>query len=265
VSTVIHSSSVVSERARIGENVTIGPFCVVEDDVHVGEGTKLMSHVVLGSGTRLGAEVVVHPGAVIGTAPQDLKFGGEKTYAFVGDRTVVRECATINRGTSATGETRVGADCLLMAYTHVAHDCVLGDHVIMANSVNLGGHVEVGDWAIIGGVSGVHQFVRIGAHAMIGGVTKATQDVPPYTLAGRTPLVVEGLNIVGLRRRGFDQLQLNAIQGFYDVLYKRGLNVSDALKQYEADTENIHPLVAGIIDFIRASKRGICRWNHGRA
>ncbi len=265
MSTEIHPSSVVSERARIGENVTIGPFCVVEDDVEIGNGTTLMSHVVLGNGTRLGSEVRVHPGAVIGTAPQDLKFGGEKTYAFVGDRTVVRECATINLGTSATGETRVGADCLLMAYTHVAHDCVLGDHVIMANSVNLGGHVEVGDWAIIGGVSGVHQFVRVGAHAMLGGLSKATQDVPPYTLAGRSPLVVEGLNIVGLRRRGFDQLQLNAIQEFYNDLYKKGLNVSDALKRYEDEHAEIHPLVAEIIAFIRASKRGICRWNHGRS
>ena len=265
MSTEIHSSSVVSSNARIGEGVTIGPFCVVEDDVQIGDGTTLMSHVVLGNGSRLGNDVRVHPGAVIGTAPQDLKFGGEKTYAFVGDRTVVRECATINLGTSATGETRVGADCLLMAYTHVAHDCILGDHVIMANSVDLGGHVEVGDWAIIGGISGVHQFVRIGAHAMVGGLSKATQDVPAYTLAGRSPLVVEGLNLIGLRRRGFDQLQLNAIQGFYDALYKQGLNVSDALKKYEDETTDIHPLVADIIAFIRSSKRGICRMHHARS
>jgi len=265
VSTSIHPTSIVSEKARIGENVSIGPFCVVEDDVQIGDGTTLTSHVLLGNGSRLGADVRVYTGAVIGTAPQDLKFGGEKTYAIIGDRTVVREYATVNLATSATGETRVGADCLLMAYTHVAHDCVLGNHVIMANSANLGGHVEVGDWAIIGGLTGIHQFVRVGAHAMVAGVTKATQDVPPYTLAGRVPLVVEGLNLIGLRRRGFDQLQLNAIQGFFDVLYKKGLNVSDALKRYEEENSAIHPLVADVITFIRTSKRGICRMNNGRS
>ncbi len=265
MSSSIHPSSIVSSSASIAENVTIGPFCVVEDDVQIGPGTTLMSHVVLANGARLGADVRVHPGAVIGTAPQDLKYAGEATTASVGDRTVVRECATVNRGTTATGATSVGADCLLMAYSHVAHDCVVGDHVIMANSVNLGGHVEIGDWAIIGGLTGVHQFVRIGAHAMVGAVSKATQDVPPYTLAGRDPLMVEGLNSIGLRRRGFDQLQLNAIHGFYDVLYKRGLNVSDALRAYETEHEVIHPLVQGIIDFIRASKRGICRFHHGRS
>ena len=262
MSTEIHSSSVVSSNATIGENVTIGPFCVVEDDVIIGDGTTLMSHVVVGDGARLGKDVRVHPGAVIGTAPQDLKYAGEKTYAFVGDRTVVREAATVNRGTTATGETRVGADCLLMAYSHVAHDCVIGDHVILANSVNLAGHVTIYDWAIIGGVNGVHQFVQIGAHSMVGGASRVAQDVPPYTLVGRIPTVVEGLNIIGLRRRGFDQIQIEAIKEFYEALYDQGLNITDAVKAFEEQHPEIHPLVSEIIDFIRASKRGLCRKHH---
>lgn len=261
--TMIHPTAIVSPKATLAEGVSIGPFCVVEDDVVVGARTTLMSHVVLANGARIGEDVRLHPGVVIATAPQDLKYAGEPTTAHVGDRTVVRECATINRGTTATGASSVGSDCLIMAYSHVAHDCVVGNHVIMANSVQLGGHVEVDDWAIIGGLTGVHQFVRIGAHCMVAAVSKATQDVPPYTLVGRSPLSVEGINVVGLRRRGFTVEEIDAIKEFYDVLYRRGLNVSDALAEYRSLHAAIDPRVESALSFIEASKRGICRMRHG--
>jgi len=255
----IHSSSVVSSKARIADGVRIGPFCLIEDDVEIGTGTQLLSHVVLGDGARIGNDVRIHAGAVISTAPQDLKYAGEPTTAVVGDRTVVRECATINRGTVATGTTIVGSDGLLMAYAHVAHDCVIGNKVILANSVNLGGHCELGDWVIIGGVTAVHQFSKIGEHAMVGGFTRVVQDVPPYTLAAREPLKVEGLNLVGLRRRGFTRDDIAAIEGFYDIYYRSGRNTTDALKYYE----DMHPEptvhAQKMIAFIRSSTRGLVR------
>lgn len=257
--TTIHPSAIVSSKARIGNNVSIGPFCVVEDDVEIGDGTELISHVVLGNGARIGSEVRIHPNAVIATAPQDLKYRNEPTTAHVGDRTVIRESVTINRGTVHSYETRVGSDCLLMAYVHVAHDCVVGDHVIMANGVQLGGHVEVGDWAILGGLTGVHQFCRIGPHTMIGACSRVVKDVPPFTLSGKEPLSIEGINAVGLRRRGFEDATVRAIDDFYTVLLRSGYNTSDGLRAYESAYPQIDPQVAMCIDFIRSSKRGIYR------
>lgn len=253
----IHPSAVVSPRARIADNVTIGPFAVIEDDVEIGSGTEIMSHVVLANGARIGTDVRIHPGAVIGTAPQDLKYKGEPTIAVVGDRTVVRECVTINRGTSYSKQASVGSDCLLMAYSHVAHDCVVGNHVILANSVQLGGHVEVGDWAIIGGLTGVHQFCRIGAHCMVGAVSKVVKDLAPFLLTGRNPMTVEGLNAIGLRRRGFTEDAVKEIDAFYHTLLRSGFNVSAGLRQYESTHDTIIPEVQQCIDFIRSSKRGI--------
>jgi UDP-N-acetylglucosamine acyltransferase len=259
MSTSIHPTAIVSPKARIGENVTIGPFCVVHDDVEIGAGTTLMSHVVLDNGARIGADVRMHPGVVIATAPQDLKYAGEPTLAIVGDRTVLRECVTVNRGTTASGKAVVGSDCLLMAYCHVAHDCIVGDRVILANSVQLGGHVEVGDWAILGGLTGVHQFTRIGAHAMVGAMTRVALDIPTYTLmAGANPQF-EGINIIGLRRRGFNVAQIDAIKDFYKVFIQSKMNTTDALAAYEAANPVIDPVVQPCIDFIRTSKRGVYR------
>jgi len=257
---MIHSSAVVSPNATIGQGVTIGPFCVVEDDVVIGDRTRLLSHIVLGNGSRIGTDVVIHPNAVIGTAPQDLKFANEPTLAIIGDRTVIRECVTVNRGTTASGKASVGSDCLLMAYVHVAHDCVVGDHVIMANAVQLGGHVEVGDWAILGGHTGVHQFCRIGAHSMIGACSRVVKDVPPFTLCGREPLSVEGVNAVGLRRRGFSADVISSIDEFYHTLLRSGFNNSDGLRAYERNMNgDITAEVDYCIGFVRSSKRGIYR------
>ncbi|MBU3742270.1 MAG: acyl-ACP--UDP-N-acetylglucosamine O-acyltransferase [Candidatus Kapabacteria bacterium] len=257
--TIIHPTAVVDPAARIGQGVTIGPFCVVEADVEIGDGTTLMSHVVLASGARIGRDVRIHPGAIVATAPQDLKYNGEPTLAIIGDRTVLRECVTVNRGTTHSGKAEVGSDCLLMAYVHVAHDCIVGSHVIIANSVQLGGHVEVGDWAILGGLTGVHQFCRIGAHSMVGACSRVVKDVPLFTLCGKEPLTVEGVNAVGLRRRGFTGETIAAIDTFYHTLLRSGLNTSDGIAAYEAAHVSIEPDVRACIDFIRASKRGIYR------
>lgn len=257
--TTIHPSAVVDPAARIGTGVSIGPFCVVEADVEIGDGSTLLSHVVLANGSRIGKDVRLHPGVVVGTAPQDLKYNGEPTLAIVGDRTVLRECVTVNRGTTHSGKAEVGSDCLLMAYVHVAHDCVVGNHVIIANSVQLGGHVEVGDWAILGGLTGVHQFCRIGAHSMVGACSRVVKDVPPFTLCGKEPLTVEGINAVGLRRRGFTRETIDAIDAFYHTLLRSGLNTSDGIAAYEAKHVAVEPDVRACIDFIRSSKRGIYR------
>jgi UDP-N-acetylglucosamine acyltransferase len=218
-----------------------------------------MSNVFIDNGSRIGSNVRIHPGVVVGTQPQDLKYAGQGTLAFVGDRTVLREYTTVNRGTVATGSTVVGSDCLLMAYSHVAHDCVVGNNVILANSVNLGGHVEIHDWGIVGGVTGIHQFTRVGTHSMIAGCSRIVQDVPPYTLAAREPLIIEGLNLIGLRRRGFTRETIKSIEEFYDILYVSQRNTTDALEYYESTVTSPIAEVKVIIDFIRSSKRGFCR------
>lgn len=256
---MIHATSVVSSNARLGENVTIGPFCIVEDDVEIGSNTVLKSHVVVADGARIGSDVTIHPYAVIATAPQDLKYRNERTLAIIGDRTVIRESVTINRGTISSGKAEVGSDCLIMAYVHIAHDCVVGSNVIMANGVQLGGHVDIGDWAIIGGLTGIHQFCRIGPHTMIGACSRVVKDVPPFTLAGKEPLAIEGVNAIGLRRRGYDASTIEAIDSFYHLLLRTGLNTSDGIARYEQMHEHINDAVASCIEFICSSKRGIYR------
>ncbi len=259
MSTLIHPTAVVDPQAHIADDVYIGPFCVVDADVEIGPRTRLASHVMLGRGTRLGADVHVYTSAVIGSDPQDLKYAGEATEVHIGDRTVVREFATVNRGTVASGKTVVGSDVLLMSYVHIAHDCVIGDRCILANAVQLGGHVTIGDWVVIGGVTAVHQFVSIGDHSMVGGARGVTKDIPPYTLASREPLVVEGLNVVGLRRRGFTDQEIDELDEFYRMLYRSGLNITDALAAYEAEHPTVNGHAENCIRFIRSSKRGIVR------
>jgi UDP-N-acetylglucosamine acyltransferase len=258
-SPVVHPSSIVHPDAQLGDGVVIGPFCSVAANVVVGDGTQLRSHVVLDDGARIGSDCVLYPGTVVGAPPQDLKYAGEPTVAIVGDRTTLRECVTINRGTTFSGQASVGSDCLIMAYVHVAHDCVVGNNVVIANGVQLGGHVEIGSWAIIGGLTGIHQFCRIGAHSMIGACSRVVKDVAPYALCGKEPLSVEGINAVGLRRRGFADETVRAIDEFYTVLLRSGLNTTDGLRAYESSYANPIPEVALVIDFIRSSKRGIYR------
>jgi UDP-N-acetylglucosamine acyltransferase len=246
----------ISNKAKIGLNVTVGDFTVIKDDVEIGNNVQIGSNVIIDDGARISDNVKLHHGAVISTIPQDLKYKGEVTTLELGENTVVREYATLNKGTSVSGKTMVGRDCLIMAYGHVAHDCVIGNNVIIANSGNLGGHVEVGDWAIVGGLVAVHQFVKIGTHAILAGFTKAVKDIPPYIMAGGNPMRYEGINTIGLKRRGFTNEQINKLKEFYNILYKSGLNISDAVKKIKREMI-VMPETETILNFISKSTRGI--------
>lgn len=256
--TSIHPTAVIDPSAQLDTGVTVEPYAIIDANVEIGAGSVIGSHTRIASGTRLGREVRIHHGAAVGTVPQDLKFGGEDTLLIVGDRTVIRECATLNRGTHARGKTEVGADCLIMAYAHVAHDCVLGDRVILANAVQLGGHVSIGDWAILGGAVVVHQFSLIGAHVMVGGGFRVTQDVPPYAVVGGYPLKVLTVNKIGLERRGFTPEQIKALSGAFRILFRSGLNLTqamDKLKSEGAKTAEVEHLIG----FFTKSERGVMR------
>ncbi len=254
----IHSTAIVDSQARLADDVEVGPFTIIEADVEVGEGSQIGSSVVLANGAKLGKNVTVATGAVISSEPQDLKFGGEKTDVTIGDKTVIREYATINRGTSAHGTTTIGENCLLMAYSHVAHDCIIGNNVILANAVNLAGHIEIDDYAIIGGIVPVHQFVKIGAHSMIGGGFRVPQDIVPYSMVGGYPLKITGLNSVGLRRRGFDKKAIKQLEVAYKLLFKSGLNTTQAVERINSEVELVAE-VKVLLDFIKLSTRGLVK------
>jgi UDP-N-acetylglucosamine acyltransferase len=258
MSVFIDSRAVVSPRAHLGVNISIGPFTIVEDGAVIGDGTTIGANALIATGARIGRENRVHHGAVIGHAPQDLKYANEPTTCELGDRNTVREYAVLHRGTGDTGRTIIGNDNFFMAYSHIAHDCHIGDHVILANAAMLAGHIRVEDWVIIGGVTPVHQFVQIGQHAMIGGGLRVPKDVPPYILAGNEPLVFEGLNSIGLRRRGFSPETIDALDRAYNLLYRSRLNVSQAVARIKADPGLMGvPEVGIVVEFIGRSKRGI--------
>jgi len=250
--------AVIHPEAQIGENVSIGAFSIIEKDVVIGDNCRIHPHAILYDGARIGNNCEIFPGAVIAGIPQDLKFKGEITTAEIGDNTTIRECVTVNRGTKSKGKTVVGNNCLLMAYTHIAHDCVVKNQVIIGNASQVAGEVEIDNFAIISGGVLVHQFVRISQHVMIQGGSRVGKDIPPYTLIGRDPIVYCGINIVGLRRRGFTNDQVYLIQDIYRTLYTRGLNNSDAIQcietEYEASEERDL-----ILFFLKSSKRGIVR------
>lgn len=252
------SQNFIHPDARIGKNVTVSPFAVINANVEVGDGTWIGPHVTLMEGARIGKNCRIFPGAVISAIPQDLKFSGEDTTAEVGDNTTIREYVTINRGTKDRMKTKVGSNCLLMAYVHVAHDCQVGDHVILANSVNLAGHITIDDWAILEGIVAVQQFVHIGAHAFVTGGSLVRKNVPPYVKAAREPLSYVGVNSVGLRRRGFSNESILQIEDIYRTIYVRGYNVSNALNIVEQEAP-ASPEKDLIINFIRNSKEGIIR------
>lgn len=256
----ISSSAFVHPEAKIGKDVVIEPFAYIDKNVEIDEGTIVMPYATVLFGARIGKNCTIFPHATISAIPQDLKFRGEESLAIIGDRTSVRECATVNRGTASRGKTVVGSDCLLMAYSHVAHDCVLKDFVILGNATQLAGEVEIDDYAILSGGTLVHQFSRIGAHTMIQGGSKVPKDIPPYTMVGREPLTYVGLNFVGLRRRGFSSEVINSIQDVYRYLYLAGYNTTQALERIENELpetkERNH-----IIDFVKNSSRGIIRGN----
>lgn len=255
---MIQPLAYVSPQANIANNVVIDPFVTIHNSVEIGEGTWIGSNVTIFPGTVIGKNCKVFPGAVIGAIPQDLKFGGEMTKTVIGDNTTIRECVTINRGTVDKGETHIGSNCLLMAYSHIAHDCHIGDHVILANATQVAGHVSVGEFAILGGSTLVHQFVHIGRHAMVSGGSLVRKDVPPYTKAAREPLSYEGVNSIGLRRRNFSSEKIAEIQQIYRILYVRGFNTSKAMGMIEADMQAT-PERDEILQFIKASDRGVMK------
>lgn len=224
----------------------------------IGERTKVMANASVLYGARIGADCTIFPSAVVSAIPQDLKFRGEDSVAIIGDHTVLRECATVHRGTASKGKTVVGEYCLIMAYSHVAHDCVLSDHIILSNATQLAGEVVVDEYAILGGGSLVHQFTHVGAHSMTQGGTKVNKDIPPYVIAAREPVSFCGINSVGLSRRGFTREQITAIQDTYRLIYMSGLNVSQALQQI---SETLPPSVErdAIVNFITTSPRGVIR------
>lgn len=257
--TQIHPAAVVSPKARLGVGVRVGAFAVIADGAEIGDRTVVEPHVVIYGGARIGAECRLFPGSVIAAEPQDLKFKGEETLAIIGDRTVIRECATVNRGTSSTGRAIVGSDCLVMAYSHVAHDCTIGNRVILSNGTQLAGHVTIEDWAILGGMAKVVQFCTVGAHTMIGADVKITKDVPPYALVGREPARIEGINKIGLRRRDFPEESIVAIEQVYDALFFSGRNVSDGIAYCRQEKLANRPETGEILRFVERSKKGVLR------
>ncbi len=248
----------VHPQTKIAKNVVIEPFVNIEKNVEIGEGTWIGSNVTIMEGTKIGKNCKIFPGAVIAAIPQDLKFDGEETSVTIGDNTTIREFVTINRGTKANNKTFVGNNALIMAYAHIAHDCIIGDHVVMANAANLAGHVEIDEWAIIGGLTAVHQFSKIGKHTMISGGSLVRKDIPPYTKAAREPISYVGINSVGLRRRGYNREQINQIQDIYRIIYLKGLNNSQALSVIEAEVPAT-PERDEILTFINKSSRGIMK------
>lgn len=253
-----HPLSHIHPDAVIGKNVKIDPFVYIDEDVIIGEGTVIGPHVTIMKGVRIGKNVKIFPGAVVGAIPQDLKFMGEQTLLVIGDNVTIREYCTINRGTLASGQTLIDDNSLIMAYVHVAHDCQIGKCVVLANGVNLAGHVDVGDYAILGGLSAVHQFVQIGAHSMVSGGSLVSKDVPPYVKAGRAPLSYVGINSIGLKRRGFDQKTIHEIQNIYRYLFVNGNNVTQAVKKIEAEMAST-PIREEIMGFVKNSERGIMK------
>lgn len=254
-----NSLSYIHPAAKIGENVQIDPFVVIHEDVEIGAGTWIGSNVVIMSGARIGKNCKIFPGAVIAAEPQDLKYAGEYTTVEIGDNTVLRECVTVNKGTAEKLKTVIGSHCLIMAYVHVAHDCIIGDHCIISNSTQLGGHITIDEWAIIGGSCAFQQFTHVGAHSYTGGGSLVNKDIPPYVKAVRHPISFGGVNIVGLRRRGYTNDQINNIMEIYRVIYNKGLNVSQAIHELEndfhADDEDRNLILA----FIKSSKLGIIK------
>jgi len=256
---MIDARAVISPQADIAADAEIGPFSVIGAGVAIGPRTWVGPHAVINGPTRIGADNKIYQFASIGDAPQDKKYKGEPTRLEIGDRNVFRESVTVNRGTvTGNGVTRIGSDNLLMAYSHVAHDCTLGDQIVMANCATLGGHVELGDWVIMGGLSAVHQFTKIGAHAFLAHNAMVTRDVPPFVMAVGRPAEPHSVNSEGLKRRGFTESQIRNIRRAYRVLYRSGLKLQEALQELER-TASAQPEVQPFVNFIKRSSRSLVR------
>ena len=248
--------SVISKKAQIGKNVSIGPYCIIEDNVVIGDNTTIDSHTIIKEYTEIGKNCNIFSHCVIGEVPQDKKYNGEKSKLVIGNNTTIREFCTLNRGTEESGVTKIGNNCLFMAYVHVAHDCDLKDDIILANGVQLGGHVTIDNYGIIGGMTPVHQFCKIGMHSFVGGGLRVVQDVPPCIIANGEPLKFSGINTLGLRRRKFSSAERDNIKKAYKLIYNSNSNISQATEKIK-NTFNIDDSINDILDFIKSSSRGL--------
>jgi len=255
---MIHPHTYIHPNAKLATNVKIDPFTVIHQNVEIGEGTWIGSNVTIMEGARIGKNCRIFPGAVLSAIPQDLKYDGEDTTIQIGDNTTIREFVTINRGSNDRWTTKVGNNCLIMAYSHLAHDCIIGNNCIISNNTQVAGHVVVGDWAILAGMCAIHQFVQIGQHAFISGGSLVSKDVPPYIKAARTPLSYAGVNSVGLKRRGFSIERINHILDIYRCIYNKGMNTSQALEFIEEELPASDER-DDILTFVRESGRGIIK------
>ncbi len=256
---MIHPTAQIHPGAELADDVEVGPYAVIGEHVRIGSGTRIGAHTVIDDYTEIGRDNRIYQFASVGAEPQDLKFAGEKSWLRIGDRNRIREFATLHRGTAdGGGETVVGNDCLFMAYSHVAHDCRVGDHVILANAATLAGHVVVEDHAILGGLSAVHQFTRIGAHVMLSGGTMVVQDVVPYAMAQGDRARIAGINLVGLKRRGFSDEALKRIKAAYKLVFRSELRLEEARERLEEAFAG-HPEIDHLLAFLRGSERGITR------
>ena len=253
---LIHHTALISSKSKIGKNVSIGAYCIVEDDVIIGDNTKVDSYTVIKQYTTIGNNCEIFSHCVIGEIPQDKKYAGEKTSLSIGNNTIIREFCTLNRGTKENKTTKIGHDCLLMAYVHVGHDCIIKNNIILANGVQLGGHVMIDDYAIVGGLTPVHQFCKIGQHSLVGGGLRVVQDIPPYIIANGQPLRFSGINSLGLRRRKFKAIQRSTIKQAYKLIYSSNYNLSQAKEKIEK-TLNKSEETSKILHFIDSSKRGL--------
>jgi UDP-N-acetylglucosamine acyltransferase len=257
---MIHPTAIIDSKADIGEGVEIGAYCVIEKGVSISEGTKIGPHVVIREGTRIGKQCQISQFASIGEAPQFSGYKGEKTFLQIGDHNIIREFVTLHRGTvKGGGKTVIGNENFIMAYSHVAHDCQIGSQVVMANGATLAGHILIEDFAIIGGLSAIHQFCRVGAYAIIGGITGVILDIPPYTKAQGDRAKLFGLNTVGLKRANFSEETLKALKKAYRIIFRSGLTLEKAMKQVGEEEISQTPEVQHFLQFIQGSKRGITR------
>tara|TARA_B100000029_G_C17434289_1_gene909052 strand:+ start:157 stop:933 length:777 start_codon:yes stop_codon:yes gene_type:complete len=256
IKNLIHKSALVSKKAHIGNNVSIGAYSIIEDNVVIGDNTKIDTHTIIKQYSTIGENCNIFSHCVIGEIPQDKKYAGEKTKLIIGNNTVIREFCTLNRGTKDYGITSIGNNCLLMAYVHIGHDCSVNDDVILANGVQLGGHVIIDCFAIVGGLTPVHQFCKIGSHSLIGGGLRVVQDIPPFIIANGQPLKFSGINVLGLRRRKFSSNQRSNIKKAYKIIYNSDYNISQALEKVTSNL-NLDDEILTIVNFIKNSDRGL--------
>jgi UDP-N-acetylglucosamine acyltransferase len=256
---MIHPTALISKKAEIGDNVTVGAFTTIGDHVNIGSGTTIGPHAVIDPYTTIGKNCQILQFAALGAPPQSLKFKGEESYVEIGDGCMIREFVTVHRGTEEGGGlTKVGDNCLLMAYTHVAHDCMVGNHVVLANAATLAGHITIGNHATVGGLVAIHQFVRVGDYAFIGGKSAVVKDIPPYVIASGDRATLHGLNQVGLKRHGFTQETISKLKKTYRIIFRIGLTLNEAIERVSAEVEQV-PEIISFVNFIKSTERGITR------